>query len=74
MSMSAAMVSVDIVFLVGGVVVELQHLQYLVLWYPGENLRSGLSDGMTILCPCRHYLLGGVILETQTTASVPACG
>ena len=74
MSMSAAMLSVDIVFLVGGVVVELQHLQYFVLWYPGENLRSGLSDRMTVLCPCRHYLPGGVILETQTAASVPACG
>ena len=72
MLMSAATTSMDVVFLIGCAVVELQHLQYSVLWSPGENLRLGLPNRMTVLCPRQHYLLGGVILETQTTASV--CG
>ncbi|XBJ15043.1 hypothetical protein VPH35_007022 [Triticum aestivum] len=29
---------------------------------------------MTVLCARQHYLLGGVVLETQTTTSVAMCG
>ena len=38
-------------FLSGGVVVELLHLQFFALWFPGENLGSGLLDRMPVLCP-----------------------
>jgi len=66
-SMPTAATSLDVAFLVGGAVVEPQHPQFLVLWFLGENLRYGLPDRVTVLCPSQHYLVGGVIFRTQTT-------
>ena len=42
----------------------------LCLWSLSKNQRSGLPDRMMVLCLRQHYLLGGVILQAQTTAHV----